>query len=1179
MNTRLLSRSRALVGSLLLVVSCLSPVFAQKPPVILHQAVDGGNTASAIAANWSFIKNRPFDGIVIKTSHLHLMSQEAGENYTLAQLKSGFDPLQAIRFSESSLAHNYAKLNIMRPRTSGAAGDFFDDVEWANACAEITLFAQAVREATDLDGRPIFKGISFDDEDYNSIRIFDFTNGSSFWYKTNAPTKTFSQYVTQARLRFKQVYQAIQQGFPGCVVSSTHGADNYGIYVWRQFGSTNTKNEAELLGTVDMGMFEGKVASGGIYILGGEHYWATTWSHEPHAYVPNPNLMNKGPDGFDPLYKHSLFSFPLGDDPTAPVSPIYPSVLLPDAERPLFSQNVLSSYMVTDRKLRDIANQTGLGASLGPKNGADTERHLVYALRRCDSEIQYYVQEYNWLIDPALPNTPPAAVVTAVVNARLTASTRLPGTQWYFNDFASVQDWTANGGTWTFTGGTYQKTSANFALNHSSVNDLALLNFTDDDGVAYTDPAPNSKLTWTDYVVQAKVRLSSENAGNGMIGVLGRYKNNQNYYAFRLLTTGGFKTWALSKVVDNVWSTLQAGPPQNLWTPNTDYLLKMVFDGRVIRCYYSNDNGATWTTAAVSSDDYTFLSGKIGVIGQDGVCAFDDVKVNYIGAELVGHWKLDEGTGTAVADNSGNNPAGSLGTSPGTPAWVGGQIGAGALSFDGVDDYVNLGNAAPLQLTGAMTVAAWIKADSLPATNAARVAAKGSSTDGTRGWSLHHSLTGNASFEIASDADTLVSVNGPTLATGAWIHLAGVYEPGVAVRIYVNGTATSNTSSIPTAQYNNSLDVNLGRRPNGTANSYFDGTIDDVRIYNYALGSADVNALYQMGQTGAPEINVQGNAVTIADGDTTPTTADHTDFGGADINGATVTRTYTIQNTGTAALTVGTVSISGTHASNFTVTAQPAASVAPGGSTTFSVRFDPSATGLRTASLSFSNNDASENPYNYSIQGTGTAIAFRAATNKTSVGASVSSLVINKPSGVVSGDVMLAAIVTGNVDVGAITCAGWTQVRQIDDGLRMVIFRKTAGGSEPANYTFSWGTARKAVGGIVAFSGVNGTTPIQAENGVDETGTGVTIHTTPTIATTGSATWLVSMFADVKSTGSTWSATGVNERVDVQAGGSSSVPSLAIYTTGPVAAGNKSQSATASQSNLLAAMEIIALQP
>lgn len=122
----------------------------------------------------------------------------------------------------------------------------------------------------------------------------------------------------------------------------------------------------------------------------------------------------------------------------------------------------------------------------------------------------------------------------------------------------------------------------------------------------------------------------------------------------------------------------------------------------------------------------------------------------------------------------------------------------------------------------------------------------------------------------------------------------------------------------------------------------------------------------------APEINVTGNGVTIADGDTTPSTSDHTDFGSVDVTSGAVTRTFTIQNTGNATLNLtGSPRVQLTGSSDFSVTAQPAATVAAGASTTFQAQFNPSATGLRTATVSITNNDANENPYNFSIQGTG----------------------------------------------------------------------------------------------------------------------------------------------------------------------------------------------------------------
>ena len=128
----------------------------------------------------------------------------------------------------------------------------------------------------------------------------------------------------------------------------------------------------------------------------------------------------------------------------------------------------------------------------------------------------------------------------------------------------------------------------------------------------------------------------------------------------------------------------------------------------------------------------------------------------------------------------------------------------------------------------------------------------------------------------------------------------------------------------------------------------------------------------------APEMDVQGNGISIHDGDTTPQTPDSTDFGNMDVDTDSVTHTFTIINSGDANLILSgfpIVEITGTHASDFTVTQQPASTTVGfgGGSVTFDVRFNPSAPGIRTATITISNNDPDEAPYNFDIQGTGTA--------------------------------------------------------------------------------------------------------------------------------------------------------------------------------------------------------------
>jgi alpha-tubulin suppressor-like RCC1 family protein len=125
----------------------------------------------------------------------------------------------------------------------------------------------------------------------------------------------------------------------------------------------------------------------------------------------------------------------------------------------------------------------------------------------------------------------------------------------------------------------------------------------------------------------------------------------------------------------------------------------------------------------------------------------------------------------------------------------------------------------------------------------------------------------------------------------------------------------------------------------------------------------------------APAMNLSGNSLSITNGDLTPTNADGTDFGGVVLSGGTVARTFTVVNAGTAPLNLtGTpkVAVSGPQAADFTVTAQPGSPLpAGGGTTTFQVTFTPGASGLRSATLSITNDDAARTPYVFAIQGTG----------------------------------------------------------------------------------------------------------------------------------------------------------------------------------------------------------------
>ena len=115
----------------------------------------------------------------------------------------------------------------------------------------------------------------------------------------------------------------------------------------------------------------------------------------------------------------------------------------------------------------------------------------------------------------------------------------------------------------------------------------------------------------------------------------------------------------------------------------------------------------------------------------------------------------------------------------------------------------------------------------------------------------------------------------------------------------------------------------------------------------------------------APEIVLEEPVGTgLVDGSAT------TAFGSV-VVGNSASKAYTVRNTGTATLSGLAVTFSGANAADFSVTTPPTATVAPGASTIFIVRFAPAAVGVRTAGLHLASNDDDENPFDIALSGRG----------------------------------------------------------------------------------------------------------------------------------------------------------------------------------------------------------------
>ncbi|MDB5232453.1 MAG: hypothetical protein JWN76_3258 [Chitinophagaceae bacterium] len=115
------------------------------------------------------------------------------------------------------------------------------------------------------------------------------------------------------------------------------------------------------------------------------------------------------------------------------------------------------------------------------------------------------------------------------------------------------------------------------------------------------------------------------------------------------------------------------------------------------------------------------------------------------------------------------------------------------------------------------------------------------------------------------------------------------------------------------------------------------------------------------------EINVKGNNISITDGDNTSSVTDNTDMG-TTTAGATVSKSFVIENTGNAPLNISGVTINGANASSFSITTNAPAVIAAGTAATFVVSFNATNIGTNTATISIANNDCDEASYDFTIQ-------------------------------------------------------------------------------------------------------------------------------------------------------------------------------------------------------------------
>jgi hypothetical protein len=256
-------------------------------------------------------------------------------------------------------------------------------------------------------------------------------------------------------------------------------------------------------------------------------------------------------------------------------------------------------------------------------------------------------------------------------------------------------------------------------------------------------------------------------------------------------------------------------------------------------------NGANRTTTFVSATQLTaqIAAADIATAGTAQVTVFTPapgggtsavLTFTVTGAPpaggLVAAYNFDQGSGTVLTDVSGR---GNNGTITGA-TWNTGRTG-GALSFNGTSNLVTVADNATLDLTTGLTIEAWVNAAVAP-TGWRTIVAK--ETTGNVVYYLHACTSSSnrpATGGRFGSADQVL-YGGTRLTANTWVHLAATYD-GTTQRLFVNGAQVASRAQT------GSLTVSTGAvriGGNQVFGEYFQGRIDDLRIYNRALTAAEI---------------------------------------------------------------------------------------------------------------------------------------------------------------------------------------------------------------------------------------------------------------------------------------------------------------------------------------------------